>query len=159
MTTKPWSDSRYVTREADWTDSADLRQWLRDEVFVGRTLNFPCGNSPLGDVRADVDPAVEPDVVADLYEPPFEERSFDTVYCDPPYGFYGGDQFKFVNPLWDIASKRLIFQSNPVRIHLKNSKKRWFVNEARKSGKSVLLFQVFDQPNFTLNEFDGGVRR
>lgn len=155
----PWTDSRYTTQSADWTDSADLRQFLRDRLFVGDVLNFPCGNSALGDVRADCNPAVDPDIVADLYNHPFDEQSFDTVYCDPPYSFYGGEQFKFVNPLWDIARKRLIFQSNPVRIHLKHSEKDWYVNEAVNQGKAVILLQVFTRTDRSLDDFNGGDRR
>jgi len=150
------TDSRFVTREATWSDNPDMKQWLRDEVLTGRVLNFPSGTSDLGDVQADRDPSTNPDVVADLYNHPFDEQSFDTVYCDPPYSFYGGEQFKFVNPLWDIARERLVFQTNRVRIHLKHSKKRWFVNEAAKCGKAVVLFQVFDRPDRALTDYSGG---
>ena len=152
------SDSRFITREAEWSDNPDMKQWLRDEVFVGDVLNFPSGTSDLGDVQADRDPSTDPDVVADLYNHPFGEQSFDTVYCDPPYSFYGGDQFNFVNPLWDIARKRLVFQSNRVRIHLKHSRKKWFVNEAVDRGKAVVLFQAFERPDARLDEFGGGRR-
>jgi hypothetical protein len=37
----------------NWADSRDVHKWLNREVCLGTTLNFPCGNSPVGDVRAE----------------------------------------------------------------------------------------------------------
>jgi tRNA1(Val) A37 N6-methylase TrmN6 len=33
----------------------------------------------------DIDPIVEPDIVADAWAPPFGKDSFDVVILDPPY--------------------------------------------------------------------------
>lgn len=138
---------------ADWGDTPDIQRWLRKEMFVGETLNFPCGASLIGDVRADVDTSHNPDIVADLHNLPFKERSFDTVYCDPPYHFYGGKQYHFVNPLWDLARERIIFQTNKVALRIGKTDKRIFALE-KPGAQSLLLFQVFDRKDHDLNDFN-----
>lgn len=137
-----------------WRDHHDVDTWLQRDMFVGETLNFPCGDSNIGDVLADADADNNPDVVADLWNLPFEENSFDTVYCDPPYHFYGGEQYHFVHPLWDIARERLIFQTNKVGIRLSKARKDFYILE-KPHNPSVLIFQVFDQPNRPLTEYQG----
>lgn len=42
------------------------------------------GRGTIG-VRVDLDPTVEPDVVADAHDLPFPDWSFDLVLLDPPY--------------------------------------------------------------------------
>jgi SAM-dependent methyltransferase len=45
----------------------------------------PFGGMAETGVRVDLNPAVEPDVLADAHELPFEDGSFDCVILDPPY--------------------------------------------------------------------------
>lgn len=45
----------------------------------------PFGGMAQHGVRVDVNPTVEPDVVADAHDLPFEDESFDCVILDPPY--------------------------------------------------------------------------
>lgn len=52
--------------------------------YPDRILHPFGGRAELG-VRVDLDPLVEPDVVADAHELPFEDESFDCVVLDPPY--------------------------------------------------------------------------
>src|SRR5438094_1208238 len=52
----------------------------------------------LGDIRADLDPAVFPHVICDAARLPFSDQSFDSVLCDPPYnGKSGGITMSFQN--------------------------------------------------------------
>lgn len=36
-------------------------------------------------VRVDINPAVNPDYVGDAHKLPFDNETFDAVFCDPPY--------------------------------------------------------------------------
>src|SRR5271166_2387538 len=54
-------------------------------LLIPRSLHVCCGHSPLGDVRVDFDPEVKPDIVVDAAKLPFDDASFETVLCDPPY--------------------------------------------------------------------------
>ena len=61
------------------------------EQNLVKTLGYPerilhpfGGRAEIG-LRVDLDPSVEPDVVADAHALPFEDGSFDLVVLDPPY--------------------------------------------------------------------------
>ena len=137
----------------NWADSNDISRWLRREIFIGETLNLPCGGSPLGDVRVDIDPSVNPDIVADIENIPFEERSFDTVYCDPPYSYLAYDKNQFVLDLWDCAKERLILQSGTQRYHLPNAEREIYL--AERGGTMVYqVFQVFTRQNERLCDYE-----
>ena len=56
----------------------DTEDWLRHQK-KGSTLNICCGMSRVGDIRADLDKTVDPDIVCDVHYPPFRANSFDTV--------------------------------------------------------------------------------
>lgn len=136
----------------EWADSEEITRWLEREMFEGSVLNFPSGTSRVGDVRADVDPSVDPDIVADINAPPFEDDSFDTVYCDPPYSYHAFDKNQFVLNLWDIARDRLILQTTTQRYQLPNGTREIFLAERR--GTMVFqVFQVFNRTNSRLDEF------
>jgi ubiquinone/menaquinone biosynthesis C-methylase UbiE len=45
----------------------------------------PFGGMAEVGIRVDLNPMVEPDVVADAHDLPFEDESFDCVILDPPY--------------------------------------------------------------------------
>lgn len=139
---------------SDWGDPVGVKRWLRDHMFKGEVLNFPCGGSEIGDVRADLDREHDPDLVADLHNLPFQEQSFDTVYCDPPYHFYGGEQYYFINPLWDLCRERLIFQTNKVTIRVKGADKSIYTLETKGHNPTLLIFQVFDRPDTKLTDYE-----
>ena len=42
------------------------------------------GKAEIG-LRIDINPEVNPDIVADAHNLPFKDNSFDLVFCDPPY--------------------------------------------------------------------------
>jgi SAM-dependent methyltransferase len=52
--------------------------------YPGRVLHPFGGMAEIG-TRVDLNPAVEPDVVGDAHELPFEDGAFDCVILDPPY--------------------------------------------------------------------------
>lgn len=74
------------------------KSWIWDDTInsfmlqksQGYTLNLCSGNSPVGDVRVDLDKENDPDVVADMRCLPFGDAVFDTVLWDPPWkiGYY-----------------------------------------------------------------------
>jgi len=142
---------------AGWNDPQDVQRWIADELCKGETLVFPAGRTTIGDVTADVDGDLDPDVIADLHAPleSFEEQSFDTVYCAPPYSFYQKPHENWLRPLWRIARKRLILQTPRQRVHLPRASKGWFVAEPKQGSPqtNVWLFQVFDRVDSKLGEW------
>lgn len=58
-----------------------------EERIKGYTLNVPCGNCKLGDVRLDIDPNLSMRGAYDFFKDkiPFEPETFDTVVSDPPW--------------------------------------------------------------------------
>ena len=142
---------------AGWGDPVDVQRWLEKELFKGETLVFPKGQATVGDFSADVDESLNPDRVADLHNPlaHFEEQSFDTVYCDPPYSFYSEPHDGWLRPLWKVARERLILQTPRTRVQLPRSNKDWFVVEpnAGSPQTNVWLFQVFDRCDSSLVDY------
>ena len=57
---------------------------LRLLGYPDRILH-PFGGMATTGIRVDLNPTVEPDVVADAHSLPFEDESFDCVILDPPY--------------------------------------------------------------------------
>jgi len=72
--------SKYVGAFPLWFET-NLMQILG---FPERVLH-PFGGMAEYGVRVDLRPEVEPDVVADAHDLPFEDGSFDCVVLDPPY--------------------------------------------------------------------------
>lgn len=150
------SDSTRVFKP-EWADSTDIDKWLQREMFVGEVLNFPCGVSPLGDVRVDIDPSVNPDILADIESVPFEDSSFDTVYCDPPYSYHAYDKNQWAVDLWDVARKRLILQTKNQRYAFEHADRTVYLAERPSRGMVYQIFQVFDLRSKQLTEYAGGV--
>lgn len=137
-----------------WADPVDVQRWIETELCIGETLSFPCGQSDIGDVDADIDSSLNPDVVADLKSPlqSFDEQSFDTVYCDPPYSFYSEPHKDWLFPLFRIARERLILQTPRQRVQIPRSEKEWYIAEPKPGSPqtNVWLFQVFSRPDSKL---------
>lgn len=51
------------------------------EAYRGHLLQFFENPKEWNEIRVDLDPAVEPDVVADAHDLPFEDESADTLVC------------------------------------------------------------------------------
>jgi hypothetical protein len=145
------------TYKPGWGDPVDVQRWVIEELAVGETLVFPKGEAVIGDVTADIDKSLDPDVVADLKNPlsEFDEQSFDTVYCDPPYSFYSDPHSEWLHPLWSIARERLILQTPRQRVQIPHSEKEWRIAEPRPGSPqtNVWLFQVFKRTNLSLDGY------
>lgn len=133
---------------AEWADPPDIRQWLSRELFTGAVLNVCCGDSPLGDVTVDLDEDRNPDHVVDIEnEPlPFDDREFETVYCDPPFEIYNplGDWYE---ELWRVTEKRLVLQTPRTRVPIPEAEKEFYICEPKPgdSGFRFHIFQTFDR--------------
>lgn len=136
----------------EWADSGDTTKWVRQNLLKGEVLNFPCGSSQLGDVRADIDPEVNPNLIADIQNNPFDDESFDTVYCDPPYSMHAFDKVQWALDLWDIARDRLILQTTTEVYRFNNSTRRVYLADKRQS-RCFQVFQVFDRENSRLTDY------
>ena len=150
------ADLGYETFKSKWIDHVDIRNEVRD-LLKGEVLNFPCGQSPLGDTQADVDPSTNPDIIADVKNAPFEPNSFDTVYCDPPYSFFTpGQRMSWVQPLYKIARQRLIVQGPNTALHVGAPSEQQLLCLKPVPGSSkrgIRVLQVFDHPDSSLKEF------
>ena len=135
--------------QANWSWNKNTDSLL-NKLCKGRTLNFPCGMSMIGDVRADIDPKVNPDIVADLLKPyeHFKKLEFNTVLCDPPFSMF--NEFKWILKIADLVQDRFILSTPPMVIHLspKRWKKSYFVSE--QGNLFLRIFQVFDRANHFL---------
>jgi len=89
-----------------WNRKTDF--WLLRHC-IGRTLNVCCGRSKIGDLRIDIDPSLEPDMIGDVMDLPFRPGTFGTVICDPPFSLY--NRFKWIYRLADLAERRLILSA------------------------------------------------
>jgi hypothetical protein len=140
-----------------WGDPRDVQTWIRRELSVGDTLlNVPCGESTIGDVRADVDPERNPDILVDLYNLPFEPRSFDTVYFDPPFDFMWQEGWQsLIEDVYLIADQRLIVKTPRRRVQVPKAEKSWRIVEPNPGSPQfqVWLFQIFDRLEPSLGAF------
>lgn len=93
------SDSRLKFRPAfRWEKTVE--EYVQSRI-IGRSINVPCGESMIGDVR--VDGTMKPNVTNvftcfknEIFAP-FPSRSFDTVISDPPWkiAFFDRPQWFF----------------------------------------------------------------
>lgn len=74
----------YPTIQDSWVWPDRVERLFREHM-EGETLHVCCGKSDLGDITVDADPDRDPHVVADMFDLPFGENTFDTVICDPPW--------------------------------------------------------------------------
>ena len=151
------SDLGYQTFESEWIDHPDIKDLVRSKLR-GEVLNLPCGLSDIGDVRADIDPSVSPDVLADLKDPPFEKQSFDTVYCDPPYSMFApGQRMSWARRLYSIARERLIVQGMNTALHVGAPAEKELYCLKPKPGSSkrgIRVLQIFTRPDSRLSDFE-----
>ena len=97
----------FTVKQVLWPEAvSDVLQTL----LIPKSLHVCSGKSMLGDVRVDLDPANKPDVVADANDLPFEDASFESVLCDPPYNGKFQWNHDLLKELSRVASKRIIFQ-------------------------------------------------
>jgi hypothetical protein len=121
-------------------------------LLIPKSLHVCCGNSPLGDVRCDFDPAVKPDYVCDAANLPFEDDSFESVLCDPPYNGKMQWNHDLLCELSRVASKRIIFQHWFIPADHEGRWKKWhkfelgevYVWQPRTYFGRVQVISVFD---------------
>ena len=140
--------------KAEWFWGREVDLWLKKKL-MGYSLNFPCGMSQIGDVRADIDPSVKPDVIADIRNPEahFKVGQFDTLVCDPPFNYWAYDKaFQWFKDICKLATKRLIFRAPLIALTplQRGWKREYYI--CLWPGKSLALnmFHVFTNPNHKL---------
>jgi hypothetical protein len=144
-----------------WGDPKDVQRWIDRELAKGETLlNLPCGESTIGTVRADVDSERDPDMLVDMYHLPFEKRSFDTVYFDPPFEFMWSEGWQdLLEEVWSLATDRLIIKTPRRRMSpLPGADKSWRVAEPKAGSPQfqVWLFQIYDRTSDITRFTNGG---
>ena len=89
----------------------EITEFLKAQ-FIGKTLHVCCGKSTLGDVRLDIDPDNNPDIICDASDMSecVKDGEYETVLCDPPYNGKFQWNHDLLKELIRIASKRVIFQ-------------------------------------------------
>lgn len=96
-----------------WIWTKEEEEFYRTKC-IGFTLHVCCGVSTSGDVRVDKYDG-EPDIRADYRFLPFQDSSFDTVLCDPPWGKREQVHLGIINwisELRRVTKKRIIIIHN-----------------------------------------------
>jgi hypothetical protein len=139
----------YTVKKVLWPEEvADVLQPL----LIPHSLHVCSGHSPLGDVRADFDPTVNPDVVCDAANLPFDDESFSTVLCDPPYNGKMQWNHDLLCELSRVASRRIIFQHWFIPADCEGRWKKWhkfklsevYIWQPRTYFGRVQVISVFD---------------
>lgn len=97
----------YTVKKVLWPEEVSE---VLQSLLIPRSLHVCAGLSPLGDVRFDNDIANKPDVLGDASKLPFDDMSFESVLCDPPYNGQFQWNHDLLKELSRVASKRIIFQ-------------------------------------------------
>ena len=100
----------------NWSWDKNTDNWLRHQI-KGFTLNICSGKSTVGNIRADLDKSLKPNIICDVKHLPFQDHVFDTVICDPPFSMY--NSFKWVHTLSLLARKRIILSHPLFNLNLK----------------------------------------
>ena len=106
----------YKVTKVLWPDAVES---VIASLLIPRSLHVCCGLSQLGDVRLDINPDVNPDTLHDAVPLPFDDQSFETVFCDPPYNSKFQWNHDLLCELSRVAKRRIIFQHwfLPVNAH------------------------------------------
>ncbi len=143
----------YTVKKLLWHD--DISEVLKS-LFIGKTLHVCCGKSLLGDVRVDLDPTHNPDIICDAsnMQSVIDDNSFNTVLCDPPYNGKFQWNHDLLTELSRIASDRIIFQhwfipATPLGLYKKAQEKFYLSNTFVWQGQAyfgrVQVISVFDR--------------
>jgi hypothetical protein len=112
----------YTVGKVLWPDAVE--DFLRT-LLIPRCLHVCCGKSLLGDVRLDADATNSPDVIGDAANLPFDDGSFESVLCDPPYNGKMQWNHDLLCELSRVASKRIIFQHWFLPVDHEGRWKKW----------------------------------
>jgi len=135
--------------QVNWSWNKDI-DFLFSKKFKGKTiLNFPCGKSRIG-LRADLDPSVDPDIMADLFYPQehFKPNSFDVVICDPPFSYY--NKFKWLLELSNIASEYFVLSTPVIFYSFKGYSDPEIIASRQKGNLFCRLFFIYKKLNQVL---------
>lgn len=80
-----------------------------EQLLVGKSLHVCCGKSMIGNIRLDAFDETA-DVKSDAAKLPFDDKSFDTVLCDPPYNGKLQWNHDLLQELHRVAKRRIVFQ-------------------------------------------------
>ena len=96
----------YTVKKLLWPEEVET---LLESLLIGQSLHLCCGKSLLGTKRLDLhEPGV--DFQVDAAKTGLEDKSFDTVLCDPPYNGEMQWNHDLLTELARLASQRIIFQ-------------------------------------------------
>lgn len=96
----------YTVSKLLWPEEVES---LLQSLLIGESLHLCCGKSKLGSKRLDLyEPGV--DYQVDAANTGLEDKSFDTVLCDPPYNGEMQWNHDLLTELARLASRRIIFQ-------------------------------------------------
>jgi hypothetical protein len=109
--------------------------------------------SQLGDVRADKDLSVRPDIQTDIRAPEFrfKKGEFETVICDPPFSFWALDKiYSWVHGIHDLATKRLIYRAPLVNLKPPKHWDREYMIIVDPACLTLNMLHIFTNPNQAL---------
>lgn len=96
----------YTVTKLLWPEQVE--SWIKSRLIYP-TLHVCCGKSKLGDYRVDLYEE-NCDMNCDASKLPFDDCSFNTVLCDPPYNGKFQWNHDMLSELSRVANKRIIFQ-------------------------------------------------
>jgi hypothetical protein len=112
----------YTVGKVLWPEA--VQEFLTTQL-ISKSLHVCCGKSMLGDVRFDSDPVNKPDFVGDAARLPFDDESFESVLCDPPYNGVFQWNHDLLNELSRVAKQRIIFQHWFIPADCEGRWKKW----------------------------------
>src|SRR3990170_1050782 len=96
----------YTVEKLLWPEQVE---GLLESLLIGKSLHMCCGKSKLGTVRLDLhEPGV--DIQVDAAHTGLDDKSFDSVLCDPPYNGQFQWNHDLLTELARLARERIIFQ-------------------------------------------------
>ena len=133
--------------QANWSWNKDI-DFLLLKKFKDKTiLNFPCGRSKIG-TRADIDPSVNPDITADLFNFDFKPNTFDVVICDPPFKYY--NRFKWLLSISNIAREYFVICTPVIFYSFKGFADPEIIASRKKGNFFCRLFFIYKKLNQVL---------
>ena len=80
---------KHLKLKPSWVWDKTVEEFVKS-IMKGHSLNVCAGQSTLGDVKLDLDPADKSIIRGDMIDLPFENCTFDTVIQDPVWkiGYY-----------------------------------------------------------------------
>ena len=142
------STVKVETYKINWSWNKNTEKWLRHMCKDKNILNVPCGMSMVGDIRADIDPTVKPDVVCDVHHLPFKDQSFDIIVCDPPFNLY--NKFKWVNRMARVG--RDILLCSPIHVPWLKGMKKSIYATIQRGNFFVRLWILYTPKNHQVTE-------